>query len=291
MKNLQGDVIGVVQLINAKPGRRRSPVPFKEADQDLIVAMSPIIGHLIERNAMMEKIRGKNRELRRRNQLLREHAAKIASLQQDTESAFQHSITLLSRASEIHDKDTGNHILRVNYYSERLGLLMGRPEEWCRQLGYSAQLHDVGKMSVNAAVLKKRGRLTESERCEMDQHTVYGWKILRNVPRFEMAAEIALNHHERWDGCGYPNGRGKEDIPLSARITQIADVYDALRSERSYKPAWSHERAIQVLAEGDDRLDPKKCFDPHVLQVFLDNHEQFNSIWKRLQDPAPTQPH
>jgi len=106
------------------------------------------------------------------------------------------------------------------------------PGPLCAEIRYSAQLHDVGKMAVDQAVLKKKGRLDEAERLEMNNHTLYGQRIVEQSDRLKMAAEIALAHHEKWDGTGYPHGLGGEDIPLSARITQLADVYDALRSER-----------------------------------------------------------
>lgn len=277
LKNYRDKVIGVVQLINARRPGRKQPVPFERSVERLVMAMSPIIGQNIERSRMLDQIRNKNRQLRERNLY-------IAHLQEQTEEAFQLSIQLLSRAAEIHDEDTGNHITRVNEYSYRLARLAGMSEQWCEVIRYSAQLHDVGKMSVDAAVLKKRGRLNAEERLEMDRHTTYGHKILSGAPRLEMAAEVALNHHEQWNGGGYPNGRKGQEIPLSARIVQIADVYDALRSERAYKPAFSHEKTVKIMTFGDDRLSPAKCFDPALLALFKRNHRHFNRIWKRLQD-------
>ncbi len=270
LKSYTDRVIGVVQLINARRRGTRTPVPFDTSIRQLVVAISPVISRLIERNDMLEQLRKKNQ--------------RIATLQTQTEQAFQLSLSLLSRAAEIHDEETGNHVYRVGEYSHHLGRLTGRSVAWCNILRYSAQLHDVGKMSIDASVLKKRGRLDPAERAEMDQHTTYGYQILTGTPRLEMAAEVALNHHEKWDGTGYPNGLKDEAIPLSARIVSLADVYDALRSERPYKPAFSHRKAVQILTRGDERIDPAGHFDPQLLQLFSAHNREFNAIWKGLAD-------
>ncbi len=276
LKNLGGKVIGLVQLINACRQNRVTPTSFTKHEEKIVSSISSVIGHFLERSMMLHDIRDKNKTLRVRNRT-------IDSLQNETEEAFQHSITLLSRAAEIHDEDTGNHVLRVNKYSKAFAELLGMPSAWCEEVGYSAQLHDVGKMSINSAILKKKGGLNDGEREEMNRHTVYGYRILQNTPRFEMAAEIALAHHERWDGTGYPKGLKGEKIPLPARITQLADIYDALRSPRSYKPAWTHKRAMEVLTKGDERIDVAKHFDPGLISLFKAKHKYFNEIWHALK--------
>jgi HD-GYP domain-containing protein (c-di-GMP phosphodiesterase class II) len=161
---------------------------------------------------------------------------------------------------------------------------MRQPAEWCAEIRYSAALHDVGKMSVDSAVLKKRGPLDAAERAEMNRHSEYGWLILKDAPRLRMAAEIALNHHEKWDGSGYPNKLAGEAIPLSARIVQMADIYDALRSERPYKPAFTHERAVSIITTGDDRIVPERDFDPRLRAAFAKHHASFDRIWQDLHD-------
>jgi HD-GYP domain-containing protein (c-di-GMP phosphodiesterase class II) len=202
----------------------------------------------------------------------------------ETEAAFRVSVKLLARAAEVHDEDTGNHILRVNEYSYFLARLLGQPAEWCDELRYSAALHDVGKMSVDAAVLKKRGPLDQAEREEMNRHSEYGWLILKDNARLQMAAEIALNHHEKWDGTGYPHKLAGEAIPLSARIVQMADIYDALRSARPYKPAFTHERAVAIITTGDDRIVPERDFDSRLRAAFAKHHATFDRIWQDLHD-------
>jgi len=222
--------------------------------------------------------------LRDQRRQLDEQRSHIDSLQEETEQAFQLSIRLLSRAAELYDEETGNHIVRVNEYSYFISRSLAQPEAWCDELRYSAQLHDIGKMSVDSAVLKKSGRLSAAERAEMDRHTIYGHQILAESPRLAMGAEIALNHHEKWDGSGYPNGLSGEQIPLAARIVQLADVYDALRSVRPYKLPFTHEQTMTIITSGDDRIAGSGHFDPKLVQLFTDNHLAFDRIWRSWLD-------
>lgn len=284
LKNYADKVIGVVQLINCRPRKDRAPIAFDASLEDLIGPIAQVVGGFIERATMLDEIRLKNTKLRDRNRLLSAQRARIAALQEQTEEAFQLSVKLLARAAEIHDEETGNHIVRVNEYSYFLAREMGMPAAWCDEIRYSAQLHDVGKMSVDSAVLKKKGPLNAEEREEMNRHTEYGYQILEPSPRLLMGAEIARYHHEKWDGTGYPNGVAGEAIPISARIVQVADVYDALRSERPYKPGFSHEKAVKILTEGDERIDPYAHFDPALIDIFARKHAAFAAIWDSLQD-------
>lgn len=278
-------VIGVVQLINRLDDSGEGPVPFEREQADLIVPFNHIVGGAIERADMVERISAQNIRLRDRNRLLREQRARIAALQDETEEAFQLSINLLSRAAELHDKDTAHHVERVNEYSCFLAGLLGKSKAFCNEIRYSAQLHDVGKMSINVAILRKAGPLDDQERLEMMRHPEYGFRILSASDRLQMAADIALNHHEQWDGSGYPTGRKGEEIPLSARIVALADIYDALRSKRSYKTGLSHEETRRIVLEGDDRFDPGRHFDPKLLDIFADDHEGMAEIWDSLSGP------
>ncbi|MEE8172889.1 MAG: HD domain-containing phosphohydrolase [Alphaproteobacteria bacterium] len=284
LTNFQKKVIGVVQLINRHVGRNKSPVAFKDKQADLILPFNQIVGRVIERADMLEQINKRNMDLRSKNKRLRVQQLQIEELQQDTEEAFMVSIRLLARAAEVHDEDTGNHIIRCNEYAYLMAKKVDMPADFCREIHFSAQLHDIGKMSVNSAILTKRGRLDEDERFEMNQHTTYGNQILARSDRLQMAAEIALSHHEQWKGGGYPEGLKGEQIPISARILGIADIYDALRSERAYKPAFSHEKAYEILTVGDDRLDPTDHFEPRLLDVFKTYHEDFKNIRTELED-------
>jgi len=284
LKNYDEKVIGVVQLINRRLPGHDQPVPFDQEQAKLIAPIARVLSSHVERADMLERIHAKNAQLRTRNRELAEQRAQVVALQAETEEAFMLSITLLAKAAEIHDEDTGNHIVRVNEYSYFVAQKLGLPAAFCDEIHYAAQLHDVGKMSVDAAVLKKKGRLDEAEREEMNNHSLYGWKILVESPRLAMAADIALNHHEKWDGTGYPNRRKGEDIPIAARIVALADIYDALRSERPYKPGFSHDKSCQIILQGDDRIDPRSHFDPQLLDLFRENHAGMAEVWDRLQD-------
>jgi HD-GYP domain-containing protein (c-di-GMP phosphodiesterase class II) len=260
------------------------PVPFEREQADLIVPFNHIVGGAIERADMVERISTQNIRLRDRNRLLREQRARIAALQDETEEAFQLSINLLSRAAELHDEDTAHHVERVNEYSYFLAGELGKSKAFCNEIRYSAQLHDVGKMSINVAILRKQGPLDEEERFEMMRHPEYGFQILSASDRLQMAADIALNHHEQWDGGGYPAGRSGEEIPVSARIVTLADIYDALRSKRSYKSGFTHDQARRIIFDGDDRFDPRSHLDPKLLAIFADDHQGMAEIWDQFQD-------
>jgi HD-GYP domain-containing protein (c-di-GMP phosphodiesterase class II) len=281
--NHERKVIGVVQLINRLDSSGNGPVPFEREQADLIVPFNHIVGGAIERADMVERISAQNIRLRDRNRLLREQRARIAALQDETEEAFQLSIGLLSRAAELHDEDTALHVERVNEYSYFLAGMLGKSKAFCNEIRYSAQLHDVGKMSINVAILRKQGPLDDDERFEMMRHPEYGFQILSASDRLQMAAEIALNHHEQWKGGGYPAGRREEEIPVSARIVTLADIYDALRSERSYKPGFTHDQTRRIILEGDDRFNPRSHLDPKLLAIFADDHQGMAVIWDQFQ--------
>ena len=289
LKDFKNRVNGVVQLINALDPNSREVVPFPPEVEKMVSPMTRVVGQWVERHMMLDHIAARNRQLRKSNQQLLEQKQHILALQEETEEAFQLSIRLLARAAELHDKETGGHIQRVNEFSYVLARLVAMPEDWCRCIRYSAQLHDVGKMSVDSALLRKTGPLNKREKKEMKQHTIYGQAILSGNPRLKMGAEIALNHHEKWEGGGYPNGKRGEEIPLSARIVQLADIYDALRSKRPYKRAFSHAQVLRVMTQGDERLDPKTHFDPKLLKVFQQQHQEFDRVWRETKKlpPAP----
>jgi response regulator RpfG family c-di-GMP phosphodiesterase len=207
----------------------------------------------------------------------------LADQSNETEDSFIYAIGALARASEANDEDTGNHIIRVNEYSRELAVALGCSPTYVRQIHYSAQMHDVGKIHIPREILRKQGPLTDEEWTEMKKHTLYGAKILGDSPRLQLAREIALAHHEKHDGSGYPYGLLGEEIPLSARIVAVADIYDALRSRRPYKPAFSHDKAIDILINGDDRVKPAH-FDPQVIEAFKRHSSMFAEIYYSLRD-------
>jgi len=284
LSSLPGRIIGVVQLINRREPGERLARPFLPEHEAMIAPVNHIVGHAIERADAMERISLQNLTLRERNRELRQERQRVERLQHETERAFRLSVDLLARAAELHDADTGNHISRVSEYAALLARLARQPKRYCAEIAFSATLHDVGKMSVDKAVLLKPGRLDERELVEMRRHTLYGHAILRDSERLGMAAEIARSHHEQWAGSGYPDGLAGEAIPLSARVVAIADVYDALRSARPYKAPIDHAQALAIMTRGDDRLTPAQHFDPHLLSLFVEHHPRFEDIWQRFAD-------
>ncbi len=282
--NYDRTVVGVVQLINRRTDDVDRPLAFGEEQAGLIVPVNHIVGSAIERAEMLGRIKAQNVRLRDRNRTLAEQREKIAALHEETEEAFQLSINLLARAAEVHDTNTAAHVLRVNEYSYFIAKTCGMPANFCDEIRYSAQLHDVGKMSVDGMVLRKKGPLDADERAEMNQHPFFGYQILESSDRLQMAAAIALSHHERWDGTGYPNGRQGEEIPIEARIVALADIYDALRSARPYKAGLSHDQTCKIILEGDERMDPESHLDPDLRRLFADYHTGMAEIWDRLAE-------
>ncbi len=201
----------------------------------------------------------------------------------ETEKAFMYTIEALARACEAAEEGTGRHILRVNRYAGALAANAGYPADFVEAVSFSAQMHDVGKIRIPVTILLKEGILTRSEKELMMMHPVYGERILGDSPRLKIAREIAIAHHENWNGSGYPYGLKGESIPLAGRIVKVADVYDALRSRRSYKEPISHEDAVRVFREGDDRIDPGAHFDPRLRETFFRIEYLFEKIYESLE--------
>ncbi|MGC8115783.1 HD domain-containing phosphohydrolase [Metapseudomonas otitidis] len=172
----------------------------------------------------------------------------------------------LGLAAEYKDNETGLHVIRMSHYSRILARALGWSEADCDDLLNAAPMHDVGKIGIPDAVLRKPGKLDADEWAVMRQHVSIGAKIIGEHPSglLRMAQRIALTHHEKWDGSGYPNGLAGEDIPIEGRIVAIADVFDALTSERPYKQAWPVEEAVAFLREQSGQH-----FDPDLVELFI----------------------
>jgi len=204
----------------------------------------------------------------------------LSVMVRETEHAFIYTIEALARACEAAEESTGDHIVRVNRYAGALAAHMDLSPDFVEVISYSAQMHDVGKIRVPTAILLKPGPLDEAEERVMRLHPEFGEQILGDSPRLSVAREIALSHHENWDGSGYPRGLQGEAIPLAGRIVKLADVYDALRSRRSYKKALSHAEARAVFLNGDERITPRSHFDPRVLETFFRIEPLFERIYE-----------
>ncbi|MEI6519954.1 MAG: HD domain-containing phosphohydrolase [bacterium] len=181
----------------------------------------------------------------------------------------------LVMASEYRDEETGSHIRRIALYATALAKALGWKEDQVDLLRLAAPMHDIGKIGIPDHILLKSGKFTPDEFEIMKKHTVMGAGILSgsDVPLMIMASEVALNHHERWDGRGYPNGLSGENIPECARIVAIADVYDALLTDRVYRPAFPEAEAFpMMIAESGHH------FDPRIFQCMCDIHEEFRQI-------------
>ena len=172
----------------------------------------------------------------------------------------------LGLAAEYKDNETGLHVIRMSHYSRILALAAGFSELAAEDLLNAAPMHDVGKIGIPDAILQKNGKLDEAEWVVMRSHAQIGAEIIGEHPSgmLQMARSIALTHHEKWDGSGYPNGLKGEEIPIAGRIVAIADVFDALTSVRPYKPAWSLEDTLALI-----QRESGKHFDPHLVELFL----------------------
>jgi putative two-component system response regulator len=184
----------------------------------------------------------------------------------ELEDSQREAIYMLSAAGHYNDNDTGLHIWRMAAYARALAEAIGWPEHLAERLELAAPLHDTGKIGIPDGILKAPRKLTEEEWVTMRQHSLIGYEILQcsNTPIFKMAAEIALYHHEKWDGSGYPKGLAGDNIPQSAQIVAIADVFDALTMKRSYKEAWSVEASLEEM-----RANSGTHFNPALLTIFL----------------------
>jgi putative two-component system response regulator len=190
----------------------------------------------------------------------------------------------LAQAAESKDGETGGHIKRIGYYSTALARVMGLPAEDIDIILYAAPMHDIGKIGVPDRILLKPGPLDVEEWKIMKLHTVIGGRILANSDSYviKMGEQIALTHHEKWDGSGYPNGLKGSQIPLWGRIVAIVDVFDALISNRPYKKAFPIDQSLEIL-----KKDTGTHFDPEVSETFFSIQEEILSILREYEDPFP----
>jgi len=206
---------------------------------------------------------------------------KVKERTRELEDAQFEMLERLSRAAEFRDDDTGQHTQRVGQLAGFLALAAGLPEHQCDLIRQAAKLHDIGKIGVPDSILLKPGKLVAAEYAQMKFHTAWGAKILASshFPIIQMAADIAMYHHEKWDGAGY-NGLSGEQIPLPARIVALADVFDVLTHARPYKKAWPLDAALAEIKSQSGRL-----FDPKLVEMFLSDPFQ-SGLSDLLEDLA-----
>ena len=216
---------------------------------------------------------------RRLEQIVSEQSRNVRSSQEEI------ALRLIA-ASEYRDDETGAHIRRIGLYAEAVAKQLGRTAEYAGMLRLAAPMHDIGKIGIPDAVLLKPGWLSSEERVMMQTHTMIGGRILEGtaIPLLNVAREIALRHHERWDGSGYPDGVSGPDIPEAARIVAVLDVYDALVHERVYRPAFPEREALTIIKENQ-----AVHFDPSIFEVFLFLLPVFRDIRTRIREEAVPQ--
>jgi len=182
---------------------------------------------------------------------------------------------------ESRSKETGNHVKRVAEYSKILALKYGLSEYDSEMLKQASPMHDIGKVGIPDSVLNKPGRFDENERKIMDTHATLGYDMLKSSKKalLQLAATVAYEHHEKWDGSGYPQGLKGDKIHIAGRITALADVFDALGSDRVYKKAWDDEKIFNLFKE-----EKGKHFDPQLIDIFFDNLEEFLNIRDSFKD-------
>lgn len=222
-----------------------------------------------EASMQMERLVGDfGRMYRERNDALNEVA-----------HAHHEALFRLSLAADLKDDDTGVHIIRIGFLSEALALLVGESPARAAMLRKAAPMHDIGKIGIPDRVLKKPGPFDAEERAIMNEHSRMGAEILgrSRIPLFQLAAELALSHHERWDGSGYPSQLAGKAIPLSGRIVAVVDFFDALTMDRVYRPAMAVEVALAMLRE-----QRGKAFDPDIVDTFLANAADLNAMRERI---------
>jgi two-component system response regulator RpfG len=222
----------------------------------------------------------------RRHKIVLSDQARVLQYQVDKSVAEIHereleTLSKLAKAGEFRDRTTGNHLTRMAKYSSLVGTNLGLAGETVHVLEFAAPMHDIGKIGIPDAILLKGGPLTPEEDAIMKNHPRIGYDILKGSPSkyLSMGAIIALGHHEKYDGSGYPTGLHGEDIPIVARIVAVADVFDALVSNRPYKQAWTIEDGFAYLAS-----QKGKHFDANVVDAFLANPERVREIQSQWGD-------
>ncbi|MBM3341363.1 MAG: response regulator [Betaproteobacteria bacterium] len=230
------------------------------------------------RNHLEVRMLYKERE--RQNEILE---LKVIERTEELRESQTEILRRLAKAGEFRDNDTGNHVTRVSHSCRALARAAGLDAHLTEMIYMASSLHDIGKIGVPDHILLKKGRLTDDEQVIMRQHVEFGVEMLGNhpAPVLQVACSIAQNHHEKWDGTGYPEGLIGAAIPVEARIVAICDVFDALTSVRPYKVAWTVENAVAFLQE-----NAGSHFDPNLVELFIKILPEIEDIRARFADPV-----
>ena len=278
LKAIEPDGYLPVLVITAQPGHKLRALQAGAKD---FISKPFELAEVLARVRNMLEVRLLHKALQNYGDALEQQVRERTA---DLQASYLETIFTMTRAAEHKDEDVGAHVQRISYYSREFARMLGLGEELTDKIFFASPMHDIGKIGIPDHVLLKPGGLSLEEWEIMKGHASIGARILGNSksPYLEMGAEIALNHHERWDGGGYPNGKQGEAIPLPARIMNLCDTYDALRSKRPYKPAFDHPRSVDIITRGDDRTRPEQ-FDPAILAVFEQQHLVFQDVFEAYE--------
>ncbi len=284
------DGFEVCRRLKANPATRDIPVIFLSAASETVdkvqgfeVGAVDYVTKPYQREELLARVRT-HLELDR----LRHHLEELIEVRtSQLIASHRETIMTMTRAAAFKDEATGTHVARVSIYALKLAEMLGMDKTFCETIHYASPMHDVGKIAIPDAILCKHSALDPHEWEIMKTHTTLGENMLGGTdsPYLIMGAKIAGGHHENWDGTGYPHGLKGEAIPLAARIMQICDIYDALRSRRPYKEPLSHEQSVKIIISGDGRTRPSH-FDPVILEAFKRNSELFGDIFEAHKDSA-----
>lgn len=212
---------------------------------------------------------------------VKKSTTQIQELLEEIEDTQKEVVFTMGAIGERRSEETGNHVKRVAEYSKLFALYCGIEEKNAELLKQASPMHDIGKVGISDAILNKKGKLTQEERVSMQEHSVLGYNMLKSStrPLLKIAAIVANEHHEKYDGSGYPQGLVGEEIHIYGRITAVADVFDALGSNRCYKKAWDDEKIFKMFKE-----ERAKHFDPKLIDIFFENLDEFLAIRNKFSD-------